>query len=200
MRKTSRRLHAAGNGGGKGEGLSGSRSSLSPQGERKFPNPERVEALVRALDNEHPAERGRARAMLIHMGRPAVPRLIEALHERSERLRWEAARSLTAIRDPRAAPALVGALEDEIMEVRWVAEDGVIELGKDGLVALLHGLITHSGSNRFREAAHRILIAMSRGENARIAKPVLEALNGPAPIVALPVAAYTALSNLKSIS
>src|SRR5512135_1845287 len=162
MKKTPRRLHAAGN-----------QSPLSPQGERKFPNPERVEALVHALDNEHPTERGRARAALIQLGRPAVPRLIEALHARSEHLRWETAKALAAIRDPGAAAALVEALEDEMLEVRWVAEGAIIDLGRDGLTALLHGLILHSGSERFRQAAHRILTAMARGEYARTAKPVL---------------------------
>ncbi len=189
MRKYSRPLHAAGN-----------QSPLSPQGERTFPGPELVEALVSTLDGEHPAERGRARATLIHMGRPVVPRLIEALRGPSARVRWEVARALAAIRDPGAAAALVETLEDEMLEVRWVAEGGIIDLNRDGLAALLHGLITHSGSEPFREAAHRILTAMARGENAQIAKPVLEALDGPAPIVAAPVAAFTALSSLKSVT
>ncbi len=189
MKRTPRRLQST-----------ESRPSANPQGERKFPNPERVEELIRALGNEHPAERGRARATLIHMGRPVVPRLIEALHGPSAHLRWEVARALAAIRDPRAAAALVATLEDEMLEVRWVAEGGVIDLGQDGLTALLHGLITHSGSERFREAAHRILTVLARGENAQIAKPVLEALDGPAPIVAAPVAAFTALSSLKSVT
>ncbi len=87
-----------------------------------------------------------------------------------------------------------------MLEVRWVAEGGIIDLKRDGLSALLHGLITHSGSERFREAAHRILTAMAHGENARIAKPVLEALESPAPILAAPVAAFTALSSLKPAS
>ncbi len=172
----------------------------NPQDERKFPGSELVDALVRTLNDEHPAERGRARATLIHMGRPVVPRLIEALRGPSAHARWEVARALAAIRDPGAAAALVEALEDEMLEVRWVAEGGIIDLKRDGLSALLHGLITHSGSERFREAAHRILTAMARGENALIARPVLEALEGPAPILAAPVAAFTALSHLKPVT
>ncbi len=159
-----------------------------------------LEALVRSLDSDFPAERGRARGALVHLGRQAVPRLIEALRGESGRMRWEAARALAAIRDPAAARPLVEVLEDDTMEVRWAAENGIIDLGEEGLVALLHGLIAHSGSNRFREAAHRILTVMAREEEARTAGPVLEALDGPAPIVAAPVAAFTALSKLKPLT
>lgn len=129
-----------------------------------------------------------------------MPRLIEILGDRSGHMRWEAARALVSIRDPSAAPALVEALEDEMLEVRWTAEGGLIDLGRDGLVSLLHGLITHSGSNRFREAAHRILTAMARSDHAEIAKPVLEALEGPASIMALPVAAFMALNSPAIVS
>src|SRR5512143_3530169 len=179
---------------------SGLNVSWNQVNDHRLSNPDRLEALVRALDNDLHGERGRARAALVQLGRPAVPRLIELLRERSGRLRWGAARALAAIRAPGAATALVEILEDEMLEVRWSAESGIIDLGRDGLVALLHALITHSGSSRFREAAHRILTAMARGEQADIAIPVLQALNGPAPIIAAPVAAFTALFNLKPVT
>ncbi len=171
------------------------RASKNQKNQWGFPDPERLEALVRGLGSDRPAERGRARATLVSMGRVVVPRLIQILGDRSGHMRWESARALVSIRDPSAAPALMEALEDEMLEVRWIAEDGLIDLGKDGLVSLLHGLITHSGSNRFREAAHRILTAMAHGDCAEVAKPILEALEGPASTMAIPVAAFTALNS-----
>ncbi len=158
---------------------------------------DQLEALVRALNSDSLAERRRAINALIKTGKPVAPRLVEILRDRSGRARWEAAIVLRAIRDPESAPALVRALDDEMVEVRWEAAEGIIGLGHHGLVALLHGLIAESGSTRVRESAHRILSAMARGKDAPIVQPVLEALEGPAPIAAPPVAAFAALNALR---
>lgn len=160
-------------------------------------DPDQVEALVRALNSDSLAERRRASSALIKAGKPVAPRLSEVLRNGNGRARWEATIALRAIRDPESAPALVRALDDEMVEVRWEAAEGIIALGHHGLVALLHGLIAGSGSTRVRESAHRILSAMARGKDAPVVQPVLEALEGPAPIAAPPIAAFAALNALR---
>jgi HEAT repeat protein len=184
--------------GGKPEGLGNRRAPVKQKDDQRAPETDQVEALVRTLDSEDPSERERARIALVKMGKAVVPRLMQTLFDQRGRMRWESAMALEAIRDVSAASALIQAVEDDLLEVRWAAAEGLIGLERDGLVALLQGLLAHAGSVRLREAAHRILTKMSRGEDEHTVKPVLEALDSPAPIAALPNAAFTALHNLKS--
>jgi len=50
---------------------------------------------------------------LIALGRPAVDSPVELLGHRVPHVRWEAAKALGGIGDPKAAPALVEALEED---------------------------------------------------------------------------------------
>ncbi len=63
-----------------------------------------IPALVAALVHKNAAVRRRAREDLIAVGRPAVDVLFELLHDRRPHVRWEAAKVLLGIGDPRAAP------------------------------------------------------------------------------------------------
>ena len=60
------------------------------------------------------------------IGKPAVPGLIECLYDPREHVRWEAAKTLSAIADPLTASALVTALEDEHEDVRWVSGEALV--------------------------------------------------------------------------
>ncbi len=62
-----------------------------------------VPALVAALMQKNAAVRRQAREDLIAVGRPAVNVLLELLHDRRAHVRWEAAKALSGIGDPRAA-------------------------------------------------------------------------------------------------
>ncbi len=198
MTKTSRRLIRRRDvRGGRTEGP-GPRASGGQTERWGPPDPVRLDALIGGLDSEDPLDRGRARSELVRMGRGVVPGLTRALQSQSSRVRWEAAMALDALHDPMSAPALVQAMEDDMLEVRWAAADGVLALEHEGLVSLLRGLIAHSGSIRLRESAHRVLSAMVHGEGGQIVKPVLDALESAAPVATLPIAAFTALNELKS--
>jgi len=105
------------------------------------------ESLIAALGSRDLARRRRARMALQSLGQPAVRGLIDALSSPAAHVRWEAAKALVAIHDPAAAPSFVKLLdEDEDEGVRWVAAEGLIELDRAGLEALLRALIWRSHS------------------------------------------------------
>jgi HEAT repeat protein len=64
--------------------------------------------------------RCRARAALVEMGKPAVGALESGLKDRNQTVRWESAKALGSIRDPRSIDALVAALQDKLFDVRWL--------------------------------------------------------------------------------
>ena len=161
------------------------------------PSEEEFGSLVEALADSDGVVRHAAREQLERIGRPAVPFLIKALESPSEHARWESAKALKEIRDPRAASALVSTLEDDKSAVRWLAATALINLGRDALAPLLRGLEGHSDSIWFRDGAHHVLHSLISDGVADEAIPVLEALENLEPCIEAPVAAYHVLEDLR---
>ncbi|MEZ4766826.1 MAG: HEAT repeat domain-containing protein [Caldilineales bacterium] len=158
-------------------------------------SPEDIQALIETLGADDGLKREQARFQLVFTGRAATMSLIDALSDPSVHRRWEAAKALGAISDPRAAAPLVEALDDENASVRWVASDDLITMGRDGLEPLLRALIADSGSVWLREGAHHVLHFMARNGMAELT-PVVDALEDIVPTIEVPVAAYYALQTL----
>lgn len=157
--------------------------------------PHGVSELALRLNSENAVERQCVREHLVSMGSPAVPELIKCLSDPRRQVRWEAAKALGEIADPIASTALVGALEDKDGGVRWLAAVALIAIGREGLRPLLAALIKHSDSDWLRWGAHHVCRDLAKAEDARIVKPVLDALNASEPEVTVPGAAYSALKN-----
>jgi len=170
------------------------RSGSDPAREDQGPA---VRALIAALHSSDGMERTEARRLLVRIGRPAVYALIAGLSSPSKRMRWEAAKALAEIGDPIAAPALVIALEDNEADIRWLAAEGLIALGRSGLAALLGALMGSDTSVWRREGAHHVLHDLARGELHDQLAPVLAALESVHPDSQVPQAALVALSSLQ---
>ena len=158
--------------------------------------PRGLESLVAALASEVGTERLHARERLVEAGEPAVPALVLALQSPSENMRWEAAKALGAIGDPRAAAGLVDSLEDTQSAVRWLAAKAPIALGRGGLVAVLHGVERCVDNYWMKEGVIHVLHTLVRDGIAPEAAPVLAALEGIQPRIEAPIAAYHLLQSL----
>lgn len=152
-----------------------------------------LDTLLRQLTSGDPAVRGQASRELAARGPAALEQLVALLGSRSGELRWEAARTLSAIGDPAATEALIGALDDQRGGVRWLAANGLIMIGHACLPHLLRALVDHPQDVWLRQGAHHVLRALG---GAGALHNVLRALEGPTPWVEVPLAAYQALSAL----
>ena len=160
-----------------------------------------VSSLVAALANKSAVVRRHARNGLIAIGRPAVAFLVELLGDRRPHVRWEAAKSLGAIGDPKAAPALIEVLEeDDDFNVRWLAGQALTALGWEGLRPLLLALADRPHSLTLQEGAYHVCHRLSQRQAYRLVKPVLAALRSLEPEAVIPSAVRTALQELKSSS
>ena len=159
-----------------------------------------VSVLLAALENSSPIVRGEAREELVGIGHSAVPLLIPLLSHRKTHVRWEAAKALGSIADPIAATALVNAMKDRDSDVRWLAAEGLAAIGREGLPPLLAALIDKNQVSRLCEGSHHVChrLVVRRGL-AKILRPLLEALSHAEPEVAVPPAAYDALTKLREI-
>lgn len=128
---------------------------------------------------------------------PAVQKLVQDLKNPHMRIRCRAARELREAGDPATAQALVDALEDDEIEVRWLASEALANLGAAAVIPLLEALIARFDSNRTRDGARHILHALQqRGELSAPLIPVYRSLGGVASVVQTPWAAKQALETL----
>lgn len=158
-----------------------------------------IESLIAALGSPDGLTRMDARIRLAERGPMAVDGLIRSLRHPQERVRWEAAKALATIADPEAASALADALSDPEGDVRWLAAEGLINIGRVSIEPVLELLTQKAGSTEFREAAHHVLHTHFNGVTDDLLVPVLEALDGPSPQTAVPIAAYRVLADIQGV-
>jgi len=72
-------------------------------------------------------------------------------------IRWEAIKTLSQIAAPESIPVLIKALENDDFDVRWMAAEGLIDIGKQSIKPLLKALSRNEDSNYLLEGAHHIL-------------------------------------------
>ncbi len=163
-------------------------------------NQSKIAQLIEQLENEHVAVRSKARDTLVEIGGHGVIRaLVYELNDPRRDVRWEAAKALSSIADPIAAPALVQLLQDEDDDTRWLAAEGLAKLGNAGLLATLNASTRNASDTQFCRAAHHAFKEFSKHSvHGKNLTSVIEACESAEPGVALPVAAYQALQQIKT--
>ncbi len=159
-----------------------------------------VVPLLQALEHRDPIKREHARAALVKVGHEAVIPLLRMLNSRKLHVRWEAAKTLSEIRDPSTATALAETLDHDDHDVRWMAAEALIALGNEGLKQTLVALLSKAESVSVREAAHHVLSHFAKRKSKAFLKPVLAAYRSYEPAVSLPAAALKAYHALRSVS
>ena len=134
------------------------------------------------------------------MGRPAVDFLIPLLKEPDDEVRWEVAKALSEIADPRVAYDLAATLLDHNFGIRWVAAEALIAIGRDSLVPVLQKLTERPDSSWLRRGAHHVLHDLAKKDPAvqETVKEALAALEGFEPEIGVLGPAYTALERLRT--
>ena len=155
-----------------------------------------INSLITDLGSKDGLVRVRARRSLVAIGGQAVDPLVEELASKKQWTRWEAAKALGQIGDPSATQALIIALEDEMFDVRWLAAEGLLAIGREALVPLLHALIERSDSEWLWEGAHHVFHDLSSGELGEVLRPILAVLDDVDASVEVPFAAEAALNKL----
>jgi HEAT repeat protein len=165
---------------------------------KQSPDADELMRYVSELADKNGMTRRRAREALQRIGEPATPYLTEAMGSQDINVRWEAAKALVRIKDPRAARTLVHALMDESFEIQWLAAEALIALGRSALGPLLEGLMHNYGSVYMRQGAHHVLHDLERRHQLEPASiQVLDELRGIEPLEPYPISARRALQELR---
>ncbi len=118
---------------------------------------ETIVELIKDLSDPDGIKRQKARYALVKMGNPALDSLAE-LHDSQKHLaRWEAIKAISEIGTTASIPILINALEDEEFDVRWLAAEGLIEIGHSSVYPLLKAYISNGDSIHLKEGVHHVL-------------------------------------------
>ena len=116
-----------------------------------------IEELLKKFYSKNGIERKIARYELVKIGKPAVEYLGKLLEAPKEYIRWEAIKTLSQINDPGSIPILITALENEDFDIRWMAAEGLIGIGKKSIRPLLEAVISGKESIFLLEGVHHVL-------------------------------------------
>lgn len=95
------------------------------------PGERAVPVLISALADGDSLVAGLAGNALVKIGSPSVAGLLEVMHEAPTSVRILALRALAELRDHRAIPVMMKALNDESAVLQYWAQDGLERLGLD---------------------------------------------------------------------
>jgi HEAT repeat protein len=117
----------------------------------------KIEELIKIFYGRDVIKRKNARYELVKIGKPAIKYLTGLINEPKEHIRWEAIKTLSQIATPECIPVLISALDSDDFDVRWLAAEGLIEIGKKSIKPLLKALIKEQDSKYLLEGAHHVL-------------------------------------------
>jgi len=119
-----------------------------------------VKLVKLSLNTKNSVKKLAARSTLAGMGKAIVPKMHKLIDSESVLLRMEAAKIVELIADRRSIPFLINLLDDKEFEIRWIAAEGLIKIGKRSILPLLKSIRDGKSSLIFNKGAHHVLISL----------------------------------------
>jgi HEAT repeat protein len=157
-----------------------------------------ADALVDAMSSGVPGLYRAAEQALEEMGALALPALMRALRHSDNYFRFRATCTISRIGGRQAIPALLEALEDVDIGVRWLAGEALACQEDEVLEPLLQNLVHKPIDASLREGTLHVLARFQR-RALRAVAPVVEALKSVDYAIFAPMAAYKVLQKLHKI-
>ncbi len=119
--------------------------------------PSELKSILTELGSDDFSTRVHARQQIVSMGKDAIDYLAEYINHPKRLYRIEVVKALSEIKDPEAIPLLLEAFYDDDPDIRWIAAEGLIKLGKASLIPLLKIISKDAGNLYVRRAAYHVL-------------------------------------------
>jgi len=116
-----------------------------------------IPELAKNLFSKNYLLRKKAREELVEIGEPSLKVLKELAGSKDETVRWEAIITIVQIGSSDTLGVLLNALEDEEFSIRWLAAEGLVNLGKHSILPLLQQLRSNPESTFLRRGVHHVL-------------------------------------------
>ena len=163
---------------------------------RDFPD-NLVKLINESLDTDDYSKKLSARETLVKMGKTVIPQMNKLLDSEDDLLRMEAAKIVELIADRRSIPFLLKLLDDAIFDVRWIAAEALIKIGRQSICPLLESVRDGNNSFFLHRGAHHILHELLNEKEKDQLIPLLQSLDNYYELrVTAPVQASIALQNV----
>ncbi len=143
---------------------------------RDFPE-NLVKLIYRTLDTKDFSNKLIARESLVKMGKTIIPQVHKLLSSDNDLLRMEAAKIIELIADRRSIPIFLGLLDDPIFDIRWIAAEGLIKIGRPSICPLLKSVRDGKSSLIFNRGTHHILLSLLDEDEKLRLMPLLQSLD-----------------------
>ncbi|MDQ7088920.1 MAG: HEAT repeat domain-containing protein [Acidobacteriota bacterium] len=148
---------------------------------------------LRRLASAEPAEAEKARRWLLAHPDASLPRLLEALDDEDETLRWRIIALLPLFGSSRCAAPLAALLHDPSEAIRCRAAAALARVSSRRSVPALTRLIERETSHRVRWAATRALVRLAQTGRESALGPLLAIIGDPAASARIRVTAMAAI-------
>ena len=136
-----------------------------------------VKIINESLDTNDYTKKLSARETLVKMDKTIIPQMHKLLDSENDLLRMEAAKIVELIADRRSIPFLLRLLDDTIFDIRWIAAEALIKIGRQSICPLLKSIRDGKSSYIFHRGAHHILLGLvSENEKDQLV-PLLHSLD-----------------------
>jgi len=123
--------------------------------------PDNLTSLIKeSLDSKNSVKKLAARSTLVGMGKTILPKLHRLLNSENGLLRMEAAKIVELIADRRSIPFLINLLDDKEFEIRWIAAEGLIKIGRPAILPLLKSIRDGKSTFILNKGAHHVLLSL----------------------------------------
>jgi HEAT repeat protein len=116
-----------------------------------------VDLINELTDDSDFKKKHNARNTLVKMGKTIIPELHKLLASKNVLIRKEVVKVVELIADLRSIPLLISLLDDQDFDIRWIASEGLIRIGRKSLIPLLKAISTGKNSLFLDRRAHQIL-------------------------------------------
>ena len=141
-----------------------------------FPN--NLTVLIKeSLNSKNSVKKLAARSTLVRMGKPIIPKMHKLLESENGLLRMEAAKIVELIADRRSIPFLIRLLDDKEFEIRWIAAEGLIKIGKRSILPLIKSVRDGESSYFHNKGAHHVLNGLLNESEKKKLRPLLLSLD-----------------------
>jgi len=117
-----------------------------------------------------------ARNTLVGMGKTVIPKMHKLLITENWLLRMEAAKVVELIADRKSIPLLINLLNDKEFEIRWIAAEGLIKIGRRSILPVLESVRDGKSSFLLNKGVHHVLLGLLKKNEKKKVMPLLLSL------------------------
>jgi hypothetical protein len=116
-----------------------------------------VSKVVRDISGKTMLKRKAARRRLMILAEEDPQIVIQFLESDNQKLRWEALKVLANLQNKYFIPVFIKHLHDSFSDMRWMASEGLIIIGRESLLPVIRCILENNVSLIFRDNVYLII-------------------------------------------